>query len=86
MLWCADNTIYSGYTTDLTAREAAHNRGTGAKYTRSRTPVRIVYYETFPSKSEAMKRERELKKLTHRQKEELIYRFLKTGEEKSNSG
>ena len=53
MLRCADDTIYSGYTTDLPRRIAAHNRGVGAKYTRSRLPVKLVYYESFATKQEA---------------------------------
>ena len=57
MLRCADDTIYSGYTTDLPRRIAAHNRGVGAKYTRSRLPVKLVYYESFATKQEAMRRE-----------------------------
>ena len=72
MLRCADNTIYSGYTTDLARRVAAHNRGVGAKYTRSRLPVTLVYYEVFPLKNQALKREAALKRLTHRQKEAII--------------
>lgn len=72
MLRCADGTIYSGYTTDLERRLSEHNSGAGAKYTRARTPVTLEYYEEFPTKSEAMKREAAYKKLTRAQKEELI--------------
>lgn len=69
---CADDTLYSGYTTDLKEREQAHNEGRGAKYTRSRTPIRIVYSEEFASKSEAMKREAEVKKWKKEEKEKLL--------------
>lgn len=72
MLRCADGTIYSGYTTDLERRTAAHNSGLGAKYTRSRLPVSLVYYEAFSTKQEAMKREAAFKKLTRAQKIALI--------------
>lgn len=73
MLRCADNSIYSGYTTDLDRRVAAHNAGTASKYTRSRKPVELVYFEEFDSKSEALRREAAFKKLSHKQKEELIF-------------
>lgn len=69
---CADNSLYTGYTTDLEAREETHNKGEGAKYTRARLPIKIIYTETFKTKSEAMKREYEIKQLTREQKESLI--------------
>ena len=72
MLRCADGTIYSGYTTDLERRTAVHNSGLGAKYTRSRLPVSLVYYEVFSTKQEAMKREAAFKKLAHAKKIALI--------------
>ncbi len=68
---CADDTFYTGYTTDLDRRIAEHNAGTGAKYTRGRTPVELVYREAHHSKSAAMKREYELKQHSHVQKAEL---------------
>ena len=74
MLRCADDTLYTGYTRNLKHRIVAHNQRTGAKYTRSRLPVRLVYYEAFATKREALKREAALKKLTHAQKEALIKR------------
>jgi putative endonuclease len=76
MLRCSDGSIYTGWTTDLTARVAAHNAGRGAKYTRARLPVELVYYETFATKQEAMSREWHLKRLSHAQKEKLILTFL----------
>lgn len=72
MLLCADGTIYSGYSTDLNHRIKIHNSGRGAKYTRSRLPVKLVFTECFPTKSEALKREAALKKLSHTEKLALI--------------
>ncbi len=69
---CSDGTYYCGYTNDLEKRMAAHNSGTGAKYTRPRRPVTLRYYEEFPDKNAAMSREWHLKKLTHEQKKQLI--------------
>ena len=69
---CADGTYYCGYTNDLEKRMAAHNAGTGARYTRSRTPVIPVYVESFDTKEEAMSREWHIKQLTRKQKEALI--------------
>jgi putative endonuclease len=57
VLLCADKTLYAGYTNDLDKRLNAHNTGQGAKYTKARRPVQIIYSETFPDKSQAMKRE-----------------------------
>lgn len=72
MLRCADGTLYSGYTNNLARRLANHNKGRGAKYTRSRLPVQLAYYEELMGKSAAMRREAELKRLTRAQKEALI--------------
>lgn len=72
ILECSDGTYYTGWTTDVKAREKTHNSGNGAKYTRSRLPVRIVYYELLEGKSAALKREAEIKKMTRKQKEKLI--------------
>lgn len=69
---CSDNTFYTGWTTDLEKRIAAHNSGKGAKYTRSRTPVALVYYEIFESKQDAMRREYAIKQLSRQEKEALI--------------
>ena len=57
VLLCADQSLYAGYTNDLDKRIKAHNAGQGAKYTKARRPVELVYSETFSDKSEAMKRE-----------------------------
>lgn len=72
ILRCADGTLYCGWTNDLTARLAAHNSGKGAKYTRGRGPVTLVYSELFDTQSEAMRREAEIKKLTRAQKQALV--------------
>lgn len=69
---CSDNSQYCGYTDDIKSRERVHNLGKGAKYTRSRTPIKIVYYEEFETKSEALKREHAIKKLTRQDKLKLI--------------
>ena len=81
ILRCADGTLYCGWTNDLTARLAAHNSGRGAKYTKSRLPVEIVYYEDKMSKSEAMRRECAIKKLSRKKKEELIAHQARKGED-----
>ncbi|WP_101295261.1 GIY-YIG nuclease family protein [Halegenticoccus soli] len=69
---CADGTYYTGYTTDPDRRVEEHNDGTGAKYTRGRTPVELVHAESYRSKSAAMSREYEIKSLSRRQKERLV--------------
>lgn len=72
LLKCSDGTLYCGYTDDLDKRVKIHNSGRGAKYTRGRIPVKAVYYEELSDKSAALKREAEIKKMTRKQKEELI--------------
>lgn len=72
ILECADGTFYCGWTNDLEQRIKAHNEGKGAKYTRPRRPVKLIYFETFDTKEEAMKREYRIKQLTRAQKEKLI--------------
>lgn len=72
ILRCADGSLYTGWTNDLKKRIAAHNAGTGGKYTRSHRPVTLVYVETFPTKEEAMRREYEIKQMTREEKEKLI--------------
>lgn len=75
MLRCADGTFYCGYTNDVARREKVHNSGKGARYTRSRRPVKAVYQEAFDDKSAALRREYALKQLTHSQKEALARRY-----------
>ena len=70
---CRDRSYYCGYTGDLKKRIEAHNSGKGAKYTQRRMPVRLVYCEEFESRSAAMKREAQIKKLSRKEKEELVY-------------
>lgn len=70
---CDDDSLYTGYTTDVDRRVAEHNDGTGAKYTRSRRPVELVHVERYGSKSMAMSREYEVKQLSRRQKERLVF-------------
>ena len=72
ILKCADDTLYCGWTNDLEKRLKAHNSGKGAKYTRSRLPVALVYYEEFETSIEAQKREYQIKRLTRKQKLMLI--------------
>jgi putative endonuclease len=69
---CADGTYYTGWTTDPQRRVQAHNAGRGARYTRSRRPVRLVYLESCADRSSAMKRERAIKALSRNDKEKLI--------------
>lgn len=69
---CADGTFYTGYTTDVPRRVAEHNAGTGARYTRGRTPVELVYTERFSVKSSALRREYEIKQLPRAKKEALV--------------
>lgn len=72
MLRCGDGSLYTGWTNDLEKRLAAHNGGTGGKYTRSRLPVELVYYEEHETKEEAMRREWQIKQLTRTQKLALL--------------
>jgi len=72
MVRCKDGTLYTGYTTNIESRIKAHNDGKGAKYTRGRLPVTLVYVESFSDQSQAMKREYEIKKYPRSRKEELI--------------
>jgi putative endonuclease len=69
---CADGTLYTGYALDPQEREQVHNAGRGAKYTAGRRPVSLVYAEAFETVREALQRERQLKRLTRRQKEALL--------------
>lgn len=71
---CRDNTLYCGYTNNVERRIDTHNKGKGAKYTKTRLPVKLVYTECFGTKSEAMKREYQIKQLTRKQKCDLIER------------
>lgn len=72
ILKCNDGSLYTGWTNNLERRLEAHNAGVGAKYTKSRRPVRLVYCEEFADRRAAMRREYEIKQLDRKQKEELI--------------
>ncbi len=72
ILRCRDNTLYTGMTNDLEKRLAAHNDGSGAKYTRARLPVDLVYYETMQSRSAAASREFKIKKMPRKKKQAMI--------------
>jgi putative endonuclease len=71
VLRCADDTLYTGYTTAVERRIKEHNAGEGAKYTRGRTPVELIHLEGFDSRSQAMSREYEIKRLNRTEKEAL---------------
>lgn len=75
---CRDKTLYTGWTTDLEKRIKAHNEGKGAKYTKSRAPVKLVYYEQYETKQEALKREYAIKQLTRKEKLALIKAYIHT--------
>ena len=72
ILKCSDGSLYTGWTNDLERRVKAHNAGKGAKYTKSRRPVELVYFEAFSTKQEAMRREWEIKQLSRVEKCNLI--------------
>lgn len=72
ILECKDGTYYTGWTNNLEKRLETHNKGLGAKYTKSRLPVKVVYFETFDKKEDAMKREWQIKKLKKSEKRKLF--------------
>jgi putative endonuclease len=72
ILLCSDDTLYTGYTTDIEKRLATHNSGKWAKYTRGRLPVSLIHSESFESESEARKREYTIKRLSKKEKLKLI--------------
>ena len=72
ILKCADGSLYTGWTNNLKKRLADHNSGKGAKYTKGRIPVELVYYEAFDTKEEAMSREFAIKKLSTEEKWKLV--------------
>jgi putative endonuclease len=72
---CADRTYYTGWTTEPERRVRQHNAGRGARYTHSRRPVRLVYVESLPNRTLAMKRERAIKSLSRQEKERLIEEY-----------
>ena len=72
ILQCSDKSLYTGYTTDITKRLEDHNNSKGSKYVRSRLPAKLVYHEKFKTKSEAMKREAEIKSWSRAEKLEFL--------------
>lgn len=72
---CSDGTFYTGWTNNLEKRIRDHNVGKGAKYTKSRRPVELVYYETFSQKEDAMRREYAIKQLNRAGKRKLVENF-----------
>ena len=72
ILKCRDNSFYTGYTADLGRRIKEHNTGKGAKYTRARKPVQLLYWEDHISIQDAMRREREIKRLSREKKIQLM--------------
>ena len=81
ILKCKDGSLYTGWTNDLEQRVAAHNTGKGAKYTKARRPVELVYFEEFETKEQAMKREYAIKQMARKDKLELVRR-----KEKADAG
>lgn len=75
MLRCSDDSLYTGWCKNLDQRVKKHNAGTGAKYTRSRLPVKLVFYKEIENKSQALKEEIRIKKLTKKKKENLVKEF-----------
>ncbi|UCG35119.1 MAG: GIY-YIG nuclease family protein [Candidatus Omnitrophota bacterium] len=72
IIQCRDKTLYTGITNDLSRRISDHNNGNGCKYTKYRRPVKLIYYEEYPTKSEALKREAYIKGLTRAKKLNLV--------------
>lgn len=72
ILRCNDGSLYTGWTNNLEKRFKAHSEGKGAKYTKGRGPLELVYYEEFEEKNDAMKREYAIKKMTKTQKNDMI--------------
>ncbi len=72
---CRDGSLYTGWTNNLEKRIKDHNSGRGAKYTKSRRPVLLAYYEEFATKEEAMRREWEIKQMKRQEKQDLVERF-----------
>ena len=84
ILECKDGTYYTGWTNNLEKRLKDHNAGKGAKYTKARLPVSLVYHEEFQTKEEAMSREYAIKHMTRTEKSELICEYRKIITEKDN--
>lgn len=83
LLECSDGSYYTGWTVNLENRVKSHNAGRGARYTRSRRPVTLVYWETCQDRSQALRREAQLKKFDRKQKEQLVAAFAGGSAEKT---
>jgi len=82
---CCDNTLYTGYAEDIDKRIAQHNAGKASKYTRTRLPVELVYYEEVADKSSALRRELQIKQMSKSHKESLISTFHSMNNELNSS-
>ena len=80
MVSCSDGTWYTGWTTNPQRRVKTHNSGKGAKYTRSRLPVELIYTEQLPDRRSAMRREYEIKQMSRKEKENLVYKRFPANE------
>ena len=85
ILKCSDNSLYTGWTNDIKHRLKMHNEGKGAKYTRGRGPVELVYLEEFDTKQEAMSKEAKIKRLTRKEKLLLIENSQSHADQNSSS-
>lgn len=79
ILQCSDDTLYTGWTNNLEKRIEAHNQGKGAKYTKPRLPVKLIYTEAYATQHEAMVREFDIKKLSRQEKLALIVKRKSEG-------
>ena len=86
ILKCSDNSLYTGWTNDIKHRLKMHNEGKGAKYTRGRGPVQLVYLEEFDTKQEAMSKEAKIKRLTRKEKLLLIENYQQERSEERRVG
>lgn len=84
ILECKDGTYYTGWTNNLDKRLKDHNDGKGAKYTKARLPVSLIYYEEYETKEEAMRREYAIKQMTRSEKSKLISEYRKRITENDN--
>jgi len=82
ILECKDGTYYTGWTNDLEKRVKTHNEGKGAKYTKTRLPVQLVYFESFETKVEAQQREYQIKQLSREKKKQLIFKGIQVKKNK----
>lgn len=85
MLECKDGTYYTGWTNNLDKRLKDHNDGKGAKYTKARLPVSLIYYEEFQTKEEAMRREYAIKHMTRSEKNKLVCEYRERITKKDNA-